>query len=136
MTDVPQPSRSAIPLWTVALAGITGVAYWAFLGWDQHKDTDPVTGSQTGPYQAWQVIGLGVVLALLVFEAGRRGRPWLASPVVSAVLTVSFAVDAATDADGDGLWPIGAALVAIGSLLGTALVAGVGAHLGRRRRAR
>ncbi|MFC6016860.1 hypothetical protein ACFP2T_11660 [Plantactinospora solaniradicis] len=135
MTDVPQFRRSA-PLWAVALAGVTVLAYWAFLGWDQHKDTDPLTGSQTGPYQAWQVVGLGLVLAVLVFEAARRGRPWLAVLVVSVVLTVSFTVDAATDADGDGLWPIGAALVAVGSLFGTGLVAGIGAALGRRHRAR
>ncbi|MBE1490091.1 hypothetical protein [Plantactinospora soyae] len=135
MTDVRQ-SRPSAPLWTVALAGATALVYWAFLGWDQHKDIDPVTGAQTGPYQAWQVIGLGLVLALLVFEAGRRGRPLLASLVVSVVLTVSFGVDAATDADSDGLWPIGTALVAIGSLFGTGVVAGIGALLGRRRRAR
>ncbi|MBF9133809.1 hypothetical protein I0C86_33470 [Plantactinospora sp. S1510] len=136
MTDVPQQSGRSVLLWGVALAGATALAYWAFLGWDQHKETDPVTGSQTGPYQAWQVVGLGLVLALLVFETARRGRPWLASLVVTVVLTVFFAVDAATDADGDGLWPVGAALVAVGSLFGTGLVAGIGAYLGRRHRTR
>ncbi|MEN3614594.1 hypothetical protein AAH979_34280 [Plantactinospora sp. ZYX-F-223] len=123
------------PLWIVGLAGLTALAYWAFLGWDQQKETDPVTGAQTGPYSAWQVLGLGVVLALLVFETGRRGRPWLAGIAVSAVLTVAFSVDAATDPDGDGLWVVGAVLVALGSALGTGLVAALGAYAGRRSRA-
>lgn len=135
MTGVQQAKRSG-PLWAVGIGGATAIAYWAFLGWDQRKDVDPVTGSETGPYQAWQVVGLGVVLALLTFEAGRRGRGWLATLVVSAVLTVAFSVDAATGPDGDGLWPIGAVLVALGSLLGTGLIAGIGAYLGRQRRTR
>ncbi|AVT35313.1 hypothetical protein [Plantactinospora sp. BB1] len=130
-----QPAQARhTPLWTVGLAGLTALAYWAFLGWDQQKETDPVTGTQTGPYSAWQVVGLGVVLAVLVFEAGRRGRPWLAGVVVPAVLTVAFSVDAATDPDADGLWVIGAVLVALGSALGTGLVAALGAYAGRRRR--
>ncbi|GIG87262.1 hypothetical protein [Plantactinospora endophytica] len=124
------------PLWIVGLAAGTALAYWAFLGWDQQKETDPVTGAQTGPYSAWQVVGLVVVLALLVFETGRRGRPWLAGTVVPAVLTVAFSVDAATDPDSDGLWVIGAALVALGSVLGAGLLAGLGAYLGRRSRLR
>ncbi|GAA3739662.1 hypothetical protein GCM10022225_23470 [Plantactinospora mayteni] len=124
------------PLWIVGLAGLTALAYWAFLGWDQQKETDPVTGAQTGPYSAWQVVGLGVVLAVLVFETGRRGRPWLAGIVVPAVLTVAFSADAATDPDADGLWVIGAVLVALGSALGTGLVAALGAYAGRRSHAR
>ncbi|MGI5215710.1 hypothetical protein [Plantactinospora sp. CA-290183] len=128
-------TRGSVPLWTVLTGAVTAAAYWGFLGWDQQKDTDPLTGNQTGPFQAWQVAGLVLVLAVLAFAAGLRGRPWLASIVVAVVLTVSFALDAATDVDADGLWPIGAALVTLGSLLGTALVAGAGALLARRRTA-
>ncbi|MEE6259693.1 hypothetical protein [Plantactinospora sonchi] len=131
MTEPRRPS--SVALWTVILGGVTLAAYWAFLGWDTERDVDPVTGAETGPYQAWQVLGLGAVLAVLTFEAGRRGRPWLATLVVPAVLTASFSVDAATDPGSDGLWPIGAALVAFGSAVGTVLVAGLGAYLGRRR---
>jgi peptidoglycan/LPS O-acetylase OafA/YrhL len=118
-------------VWPLALGAATAAAYGAFLGWDQHKDVDPATGSVSGPYQAWQVVGCGAVLAALAFETGRRGRPWLASVVMPVVLTLCFSVDAATDPDADGLWPIGAALVAIGSFAGAAAVAAVGAHIGR-----
>lgn len=105
--------------------------YLLFLAWDQRKDVDAF-GRETGPYQAWQVVGYGAVLAALAFTAGRLGRPWLATVVIPAVLTGCFAVDAATDADGDGLWPIGAALLAVGSAAGTAVVAAIGASLRRR----
>lgn len=120
-------------LWSTVLGGSVVAAYLAFLGWDQRKDRDPVTGAESGPYAAWQVAGLGVVLAVLAFEAGRRGRPWLASAVIPVALTASFSVDAATDADGDGLWPVGAALVALGSFAGAAVVAAAGARISRRR---
>lgn len=127
-------SPGSLPLWTVLLGGVTLAAYWALLGWDRERDVDPATGAETGPYQAWQLLGLGVVLAVLTFEAGRRGHPWLATLVVPAALTASFVVSAVTDRSSDGLWPVGAVLVAVGSAVGTGLVAGLGAYLGRQRR--
>jgi hypothetical protein len=133
---VDQVARRTIngALWAAGLAAATAATYGAFLGWDQDKDLDPATGQLSGPYQAWQVVGCGVVLATLAFAAGWRGRMWLASIAVPAVLTACFAVDAATDADADGLWPVGAALVAIGSFAGTLGVAAVGAKVGRPNR--
>ncbi|GLI01447.1 hypothetical protein [Phytohabitans aurantiacus] len=123
-------SRRATAAALLAAGVVAG--YLAFLGWDQHKDVD-AAGNASGPYQAWQVVGYGVLLAGLAFGAGRRGYPWVATVTISAVLTICFAVDAATDADADGLWPIGAALVAIGSAAGAAGVAAMGAFLRPRR---
>jgi peptidoglycan/LPS O-acetylase OafA/YrhL len=120
-------------LWSVGLGAATAATYGAFLAWDQHKDYDPATGQLSGPYKAWQVVGCGVVLAGLAFETGRRGRMWLASIVVPVVLTACFSVDAATGEDSDGLWPIGAGLVALGSFAGTLAVAALGARLAPRR---
>jgi hypothetical protein len=142
MTDVnARTGLGPTVLWSVAIAVVTVAAYLAFLGWDQHKDLDPVTRNETGPYEPWQVIGLGVVLAALAFTAGWRGRMLPAVVVLPAVLAACFGVDGATDPDGDGLWPIGAGLVAVGALAGTATLAAVGAalgsgtpHPGRRRR--
>jgi hypothetical protein len=127
-----RPGRASAPLWIVGVAVGTVVAYLAFLGWDQEKDLNPATGAETGPYQPWQVIGLGLVLGLVAFAAGRAGRHWLAAPVLAVVLTACFAVDAATDPDADGLWVIGAFLVAVGSLAGALLVGLLGSRLGRR----
>ena len=129
----PRPDRPPRALlWTVLLGAVPTIAYWAFLGWDQHKDVDPGTGAQTGPYQVWQPLGLAAVVAALALTAGLRGRTRLAAVLVPAALTGSFSLDAATDAEADGLWPIGAALVAAGSLLGVLVVAGAGAYLRRR----
>jgi peptidoglycan/LPS O-acetylase OafA/YrhL len=129
-------ARGSALLRAVVVAAAVAATYGAFLGWDQHKDTDPATGAQSGPYQPWQVIGCAAVLALVAFAAGRRGRTWLVVPVLPIVLTVCFSVDAATDTDSDGLWPIGAAFVALGSLFGTAAVAALGAGLAAPRQAR
>jgi peptidoglycan/LPS O-acetylase OafA/YrhL len=120
-------------LWAIGLGAATAATYGAFLAWDQKKDLDPATGRLSGPYEVWQVVGCGAVLAALAFEAGRRGHTWLASTVVPVVLTACFSVDAATGEGSDGLWPVGAALVAIGSFAGTVAVAALGAHIGRSR---
>lgn len=121
-------------IWALAVAVAVIAVYLAFLGWDQQRDTDPGTGAQTGPYQPWQIAGTAIGLVLTAFIAGRAGRGRLVAVVLPLTLTACFAVDAATDQDADGLWVIGAILVAIGSLLGTAAVAALGAYTGRRRR--
>ena len=103
----------------------TAAAYLALLGWDQALDVDPATGSGTGPYQAWQVVVLAAVLVGLAAWAVSQPAPRLVL-VVPAVLTVCWTVDAATDTDGDGLWPIGAVLVATGSFPVAGLLLAVG----------
>lgn len=117
-------------LWPVGLGAAVAATYAAFFAWDQHKEVD-ASGHESGPYSTWQVLGCAAVLAVLAVETGRRGRPWLASIVVPAVLTACFSVDAATDADSDGLWPVGAALVAIGSFAGTVALSQLGARIRR-----
>ncbi|MGW0435547.1 hypothetical protein ACWDV4_23785 [Micromonospora sp. NPDC003197] len=119
-------------LWGALVAVGTAVVYGALFAWDQHKDLDPKTMSESGPYEAWQVIVAVLLLGLLAFVAGRRGRPWVATIALPVVFTVCFAVDAATGPDADGLWIIGAILVALGTLAGTAAVAGLGAFLRTR----
>jgi hypothetical protein len=133
-TQVEHRTQGSALLWSALSAAIVAGTYWAFLGWDRRKDLNPATGELTGPYQPWQVIGCGAVLTLLAFEAGRRGRIWPVALVLPTVLTASFAISAATDSESDGLWPIGAALVALGSSAGTAAVAALGAALAQARR--
>ena len=48
----------------VASAVVAGT-YLGLLGWHRAKETDPATGNQTGPYHAWQVILVAVVVALV-----------------------------------------------------------------------
>src|SRR3954465_8316071 len=52
-------------------AGVSVAAWAAWLGWDQHRDVHP-DGSTTGPYEAWQVIGLVLTLLLPVYWAASR----------------------------------------------------------------
>ncbi len=124
--SAPIAPRGSTLVWVAGLAAVTLIAYLALLGWDQSKTLDPVTQNETGPYEAWQVIALVVVLGAAAFLAGRAGRLAPALVTIPVVLTLAFAVDAATDKNADGLWPIGAALVALGSAMGVALVAAIG----------
>ena len=123
--DARRKPDSAV-LWAILVAVGTAVVYGALFAWDQHKDLDPETMSVSGPYEAWQVILAVLLLGLLALVAGRRGRPWVATVALPVVFTLCFAVDAATDPDADGLWIIGAFLVAIGTTAGTAAAAGLG----------
>jgi len=114
------------------LATVLNYALW--LAWDQERDVDPVTMTETGPYEAWQVGGAAAVLAVLAFAAGWRKHPLLAIIVIPTVFTTCWAIDAATEVTPDAnLWPIGAASLGVGTLLGTALVGALGsiAHSAR-----
>ena len=119
--------------WGLGCGVVCVAAYLAFLGWGQQKELDPQTGTETGPYAAWQVMGVALVLAAVAAVAGWAGRGRLAVIVLTVVLTTVFAIDAATGADADGLWPIGAGLVALAALAGTGAVAALAANLARRR---
>jgi hypothetical protein len=120
-----EPAASAV--WTAVLVAVATLAgYLGWLGWDQHKDAQP-DGSLTGPYQSWQVAGLVLVLAAVAAVASLRGRPMIAVVVGTVVTTACFSVDAATEPPitNDGLWPIGAAMVALGTCGGLALVGAI-----------
>ncbi len=106
---------------------MTVLDYLVWLAWDQQRDVNPVTGRETGPYEPWQVIGVGAVLLVLALLAGWHRHAVLAIIVIPTVFTASWVIDAATEQTPDAnLWPIGAALLAVGCLGGTAIFAGVG----------
>ncbi|MCX4695424.1 hypothetical protein [Streptomyces sp. NBC_01408] len=111
----PAPHLSA----TLALAGLTVALWAAWLGWDQHRDVHP-DGSTTGPYEAWQVIGLVLTLLVPVYWAASRQY------IVAAVLGTSSGLTAAAwydwSDDGSGLFVIGVGMVMIGSLMVTGLL--------------
>jgi hypothetical protein len=116
----------------VGASAVVAGSYLVLLGWHRPKQTDPVTGDQTGPYHAWQVILVALVVALVAVALGRLGLPNVALVVIPVTLVVLFSADAATARDGDGLWPVGAALLAAAALAGTAVLA----RLGNARRPR
>ncbi|MFK0258598.1 hypothetical protein [Streptomyces sp. NPDC090445] len=101
----------------LVLAGVAMAAWAAWLGWDQHRDVH-ADGSETGPYGAWQVIGLGLTLLAPVYWAASRQH------IAAAVLGTTTGLTAAAyydwSDDATGLFMIGVSMVAIGSLLATA----------------
>ncbi|MGW2703832.1 hypothetical protein [Streptomyces sp. NPDC001340] len=108
------------------LAGVSLALWAAWLGWDQHRDVHP-DGSTTGPYEAWQVIGL--VLTLLAPVCWAAARRYMAGAVLgtSAGLTVAAYYDWSDDAS--GLFVVGVGMVMIGSFVVTSVVSAVIAGL-------
>ncbi|KUN80378.1 hypothetical protein AQJ66_26975 [Streptomyces bungoensis] len=104
------PAGAALALWA------------AWLGWDQQRDVHP-DGSTSGPYAAWQVVGLVLTLLVSVYWAASRRH------VTGAVLGTTLGLTAAAywdwSDDAGGLFVVGVGLVMMGSLAGTAVASAV-----------
>lgn len=117
------------------VAAFTALCYLAWLGWDQKKTRVPGTTSLEGPYEPWQVIGLAVTLAALAVLVAYQRMAVLAGVVIPVVLTIAWSVDAANYRSPDAnLWPIGAALLAVGSIAGISFVCALSVGVRDRRR--
>ncbi|WP_250797123.1 hypothetical protein [Micromonospora phytophila] len=115
-----------------ALAVATLATWWCWLGWDTRYTVDPVTGSTSGPYEPWQVVGCVLTLALLAALGGWYLNPLLAAATMTATFTVAWSWRAAST-DDSGLWVVGAVLVLVGMAAGSTAVS-FGAHRLRRDR--
>ncbi|MER5383684.1 hypothetical protein OG788_17705 [Streptomyces sp. NBC_00647] len=104
------------------LAGVSLAVWAAWLGWDQHRDVQP-DGSTTGPYEAWQVIGLALVLLAPVYWAASRRYVAAAVLGTTAGLTVAAYYDWSDDSS--GLFMVGVVLVMMGSLAVTGVVSAI-----------
>ncbi|MFF3375669.1 hypothetical protein ACFYXF_22305 [Streptomyces sp. NPDC002680] len=123
--------QTALQLSEALLLAVVAAAMWAaWLGWDQQRDVHP-DGSTTGPYEAWQVIGLVLTLLAPVYWAASR-RHFVAVPGVTVGLTAAAFHDWSDDAS--GLYVIGVGMVMLGSLAATAAVSAVIAHVKQDRR--
>lgn len=80
------------------------------------------SGGTTGPYQAWQVLALGAVVSLVALWSGLRERPLAGAASLTVALTTCFVLDNAFEEGTDGLWLVGAVLLAAGAVAGTTLV--------------
>ncbi|MDA5279402.1 hypothetical protein ACWGHM_27235 [Streptomyces sp. NPDC054904] len=104
-------------LFVTLLLVVVAAALWAaWLGWDQERDVHP-DGSTTGPYEAWQVIGL--VLTLLVPVYWAASRQYVTAAVLGTSLGLAVAAFYDWSDDGSGLFVIGVGMVLIGSLVVT-----------------
>ncbi|MFE7271239.1 hypothetical protein [Streptomyces sp. NPDC057623] len=124
-----RPVQLLLPILVPAGLALAGWAAW--LGWDQHRDVHP-DGSTTGPYEAWQVIGLVLTLLVPVYWAASRRHANGAVLGTTAGLTVAAFYDWSDDAS--GLFVIGVGMVMVGTLAVTAALAAViGAVIAPRR---
>ena len=127
------PARIITYLEYALLAAAGSVAaWWLWLGWDTEYDVGP-SGTVSGPYEAWQVIGLALTLGLIAGVAAWRISFLVVAPAIALPFTVAWSIDAAAH-DESGLWAVGAILVLGGTTLGTGLVAGIVNALRRRSR--
>ncbi|MFF8832047.1 hypothetical protein [Streptomyces sp. NPDC015131] len=115
-----KPARELLVITVLALAAAAAWAAW--LGWDQHHDVLP-DGSQTGPYEAWQVTGLVLTLVLPVYWAA--SRRYLAGAVLGAPAGLTAAAFHDWSDDGSGLFVVGVGTLLVGSLLVTAAASAV-----------
>lgn len=107
-----------------ALTLLTASCWLAWMAWDDSYYNDPATGTTSGPYQAWQVIGC--VLCLIALGVGATIR--LAAPLVVAVMSVTFTAAwsvTAASRDETGLWIVGAMLIFVGMLCGATVISGL-----------
>ncbi|WP_043175864.1 hypothetical protein [Streptomyces sp. NRRL B-24484] len=123
--------RGHAPLLLLVLLPMAAWAAW--LGWDQHRDVHP-DGSVSGPYEAWQVIGLVLTLLAPVCWAATRRHVAAAVNGTTAGLTVAAYLDWSDDAS--GLYLVGVGMVMVGSLVATSVVANAVAALTGRGGAR
>lgn len=112
---------SRLLVWLTGTLG-TSVAYLSWLGWDQQRDQQP-DGSSTGPYQPWQAIGLALTIAAITCVCSWRRASFLGCALITVTLTLCFSSDAATDANADGLWTLGAMALFVCTGYGTGVVA-------------
>ncbi|MFD3942309.1 hypothetical protein [Streptomyces sp. NPDC058579] len=111
------------PQLVIPVLALVALAAWAaWLGWDQLRDVHP-DGSTTGPYEAWQVIGLVLTLLVPVYWAASRRHVVGAVLGTTAGLTVAAFYDWSDD--GSGLFVIGVGTVTVGSLAATAALSAV-----------
>ncbi|MFI2431336.1 hypothetical protein [Streptomyces sp. NPDC018693] len=106
----------------LALAVVSSALWAAWLGWDQHKDVQP-DGSETGPYDAWQVIGL--VLTLLLPVCWAAARRHYAGAVLGTTLGLTAAAWYDWSEDSSGLFVIGVFLLMTGTFVATTFIAGL-----------
>ncbi|MFD7729877.1 hypothetical protein ACFV6F_05775 [Kitasatospora phosalacinea] len=109
---------------------LTAVLAWAaWLGWDGQKDIAP-DGTESGPYEVWQVLGLVVTVGAAVCWSAYRGRPRAA--VAGSTAGLAGAAWADWSREGDGLFVVGVALIVLGTLAVSALLAAATTALARR----
>ncbi|MGW1774909.1 hypothetical protein [Streptomyces sp. NPDC002104] len=116
--ELPKPLPQPLAILALTATSIAGWAAW--LGWDQVRYVQP-DGSETGPYQPWQVIGL--VLTLLALVSWAASHHYQAAAVLGTTTGLTVAASYDWSDDGSGLFVIGVLMIMFGSLVVTGLLA-------------
>ncbi len=123
-------------LWgtTVALGLFSAGMWLAWLGWDHEYYL--VDGVPQGPYEAWQVVGCGLAIAVAAMIAYLWVRRAVAILSLTAAATIGFAVPWSVDAsasDDTGLWGVGLIFLLVGGGAGIAILLAVTAAIAKPR---
>lgn len=105
----------------VALAALTVGVWWVWLGSDTGYRFDPATQTYSGPYEPAQVIGCVLSLIVLAVVAALLLPPLPVVATMTAAFATAWSIDAAAG-DASGLWGVGAVLLVLGMVGGTAVV--------------
>lgn len=117
----------------VLLTAVAAADWAVWLGWDQ-KYVEHSDGHVSGPYEAWQVVGLVAVLVIVGGVAAHLRYALAATFGITVGLTAAASYDWSDD--GSGLWLVGAAAVALGTLCATGAATAVISAVSRGVRAR
>lgn len=119
-----RPLRHSLLAFGAAL--LAGALVWgAWLGWDRTASYDVVTGTVQYPYVTLQVLGCALCVGVVVALFAARRFPLTGAGGVAAGFWAAWTVDAAAT-DDTGLFAVGALLLGMGLVVGTAAAAGVG----------
>jgi len=121
-------TRPARPGLIAATVIVTTGAYVGFLAWDTRK-TLGSDGSLHGPYEAWQVVGVVVVLFALAVAGGMLDQARPVATTTALVMAMGASISGATSRYDDGLWPVGTILIGLGTFCGTLLVGAIVANV-------
>ena len=127
----PGMARTLQPSAAVAFTVLGAGLWWGWFAWDTvgiSSGTEP----QSGPYEAWQVVGCVMTWIVLTWLGKKVLRPLLLIPALPVGFTAAWILTAALS-DDSGLWAVGAILVAAGTLAGNALLVWVMRAIDRRR---
>lgn len=98
------------------------VASWlAWLAWDDTYQID-ADGVASGPYEAWQVIGSGITVMIVVLLAARFLSPWIIAPVAGISYAAAWGWTSIPQ-DDTGLAGVGLIMTLAGVTIASLLIA-------------
>lgn len=119
---------------SVLVGALAWLSWWAWMGWDTEIVIDPATGNETGPYEAWQVVGSALCVVMLVVVATLVWGALVAAMATTVGYTGGWLITAFTE-DDQGLALVGGVFVFIGLAAASTLIAALTRRFTRSRAA-